>query len=90
MGAEFSHIGIGDRAKAITTILDYADTLYLPETVDRVIHALLHQQMLHTLHDITDKLLHGGYVVDQIKNLANELSLMPDETLDFSSPNVLY
>jgi hypothetical protein len=89
MESEFSYIGVDTRVKAITTILDYVDTTYLPETVDRVIHALLHQQMLHTLHDITDKLLHGGYVVDQLKNLANELSLIPDETLDFSSPNVL-
>ena len=90
MKSEFSYVGVDERVKALKTILDYVDTTYLPETVDRVIQALLHQQMLHTLHDITDKLLHGGYVVDQIKNLANELSLMPDETLDFSSPNVLY
>jgi len=89
MEAEFSYIGVDKRVKAIKTILDYVDTTYLPETIDRVIHALLHQQMLHTLHDITDKLLHGGYVVDQIKNLANELSIMPDETLDSSSSNVL-
>jgi len=89
MGAEFSHIGVSERTKALNTIVDHVDTLHLPETIDRVLHNLLHKQMLHTLHDITDKLLHGGYVVDQIKNLANELSLMSDETLDFSSPNVI-
>jgi len=89
MGAEFSHIGVSERTEALNTIVDHVDTMHLPETIDRVLHSLLHKQMLHTLHDITDKLLHGGYVVDQIKNLANELSSSIDETLDLSSPNVV-
>ena len=89
MGAEFSHIGVSDRTEALNTIVDHVDTMHLPETIDRVLHNLLHKQMLHTIEDIANKLIHGGYVIDQIKNLANELSLIPEEPLDSSSPNVL-
>jgi len=89
MGPEFSHIGIGERAKALNTIVDHVDTLHLPETIDRVLHTLLHKQMLHTIEDIANKLIHGGYVIDQIKNLATELARIPDEPIDNSSSNVL-
>ena len=84
MKSEFSHIGVNERAKALNTIVDHADTLHLVETVDRVLHNLLHKQMLHTIHDVTEKLLSGGYVIDQIKHIANELSIIPDEPLDNS------
>ena len=89
MGAEFSHIGVSERIEALNTIVDHVDTMQLPETIDQVLHTLLHKQMLHTIEDIVNKLIHGGYVIDQIKNLATELSLMPEDPLDSSSPNVL-
>ena len=73
MESQFKLIGVKDRTAALQIIHDYADTTYFPQVVDEVINSLLHQQMLHTIHDIADKLIHGGYVISQIKYIANEL-----------------
>ena len=74
MESQFSILGASDRLKAISVLQDYADTTHFPEKLDEVLHYLLHQQMIHTLHEITDKILYCGYVIDQVKHIANELA----------------
>ena len=74
MDSQFSILGASDRLKAISVLQDYADTTHFPEKLDEVLHYLLHQQMIHTLHEITDKILHCGYVIDQVKHIASELA----------------
>lgn len=77
MSSHFKMIGVHDRAKAITTIIDYAETTYFPCKLDEVINCLLHKQMIHTIHEITEKLLHGDYGIEQLKNIAIELANNP-------------
>ena len=74
MEPPFSVLSVSDRTKAMSIIHDYAETTYFPEKLDEIIHHLLQQQMIHTLHEITDKILHCGYVIDQVKHIASELS----------------
>ena len=74
MDSQFSILKSSDRLKAMTVIQDYAETTHFPEKLDEIIHHLLQQQMIHTLHEITDKILHCGYVIDQVKHIASELS----------------
>jgi len=58
----------------MSIIHDYAETTHFPEKLDEIIHNLLQQQMIHTLHEITDKILHCGCVIDQVKHIVSELS----------------
>jgi len=74
MDSQFSVISVADRQKLVQHILDYADTTHLPEQVDMALHCIIRAQMIHTLHEIADKILHCGYVIDQIKHIANELT----------------
>ena len=74
MESQFSILGVSDRVNAMSVIQDYVETTYFPEKLDEIIHHLLQQQMIHTLHEITDKLLHYGYVIDQVKHIASELA----------------
>ena len=74
MESPFSILKVADRINAMSIIQDYADTTHFPEKLDEIIHHLLQQQMIHTLHEITDKILHCGYVIDQVKHIASELS----------------
>ncbi|MAH46717.1 hypothetical protein CMI37_12880 [Candidatus Pacearchaeota archaeon] len=74
MESQFSILGTTDRTNAMSVIQDYAETTHFPEKLDEIIHHLLQQQMIHTLHEITDKILHCGYVIDQVKHIAIELS----------------
>ena len=74
MDSQFSIITAADRQQAVQLIHDYAETTHFPEQLDRILHHLLQQQMIHTLHEITDKILHCGYVIDQVKHIASELS----------------
>jgi len=74
MDSQFSILKSSDRLKAMTVIQDYAETTHFPEKLDEIINHLLQQQMIHTLHEITDKILHYGYVIDQVKHIANELA----------------
>tara|TARA_R110002020_G_scaffold199206_2_gene400619 strand:- start:58 stop:315 length:258 start_codon:yes stop_codon:yes gene_type:complete len=74
MESQFSIITIADRQQAVQLIQDYAETTHFPEQLDRILHHLLQQQMIHTLHEITDKILHCGYVIDQVKHIAGELA----------------
>ena len=74
MESQFSILGTTDRINAMSVIQDYAETTHFPEKLDEIIHHLLHQQMIHTLHEITDKILHCGYVIDQVKHIATELA----------------
>jgi len=74
MDSQFSILKSSDRLKAMTVIQDYAETTHFPEKLDEIINNLLQQQMIHTLHEITDKILHYGYVIDQVKHIANELA----------------
>ena len=74
MDSQFSIITAADRQQAVQLIHDYAETPHFPEQLDRILHHLLQQQMIHTLHEITDKILHCGYVIDQVKHIAGELA----------------
>ena len=74
MEPQFSILGVSDRATAMSVIQDYSETTHFPEKLDEIIHHLLQQQMIHTLHEITEKLLHYGYVIDQVKHIAGELA----------------
>ena len=74
MDSQFSIITAADRQQAVQLIHDYAETTHFPEQLDRILHHLLQQQMIHTLHEITDKILHCGYVIDQVKYIAGELA----------------
>jgi len=74
MESQFSILGATDRINAMSVIQDYAETTHFPEKLDEIIHYLLQQQMIHTLHEITDKVLHCGYVIDQVKHIACELA----------------
>tara|TARA_R100000306_G_scaffold56330_1_gene54091 strand:+ start:744 stop:1001 length:258 start_codon:yes stop_codon:yes gene_type:complete len=74
MDSQFSIITAADRQQAVQLIHDYAETTHFPEQLDRILHHLLQQQMIHTLHEITDKILHCGYVIDQVKHIAGELA----------------
>jgi hypothetical protein len=74
MESPFSILKVADRIDAMSVIQDYADTTHFPEKLDEIIHHLLQQQMIHTLHEITDKILHCGYVIDQVKHIASELA----------------
>ena len=81
MDSQFSIITAAERQQAINLLHDYAETTHFPEQLDKVLHHLLQQQMLHTLHEITDKILHCGYVIDQVKHIANELTDKHNEHL---------
>ena len=81
MDSQFSIITAAERQQAINLLHDNAETTHFPEQLDHMLHYLLQKQMLHTLHEITDKILHCGYVVDQIKHIANELTDKHDEHL---------
>ena len=74
MDSQFSIISTADRQKVMQHILDYAETTHFPEQLDMAIRHIVHTQMIHTLHEITDKILHCGYVIDQVKHIANELT----------------
>ena len=74
MESQFSIITAADRQQAVQLIHDYAETTHFPEQLDKILHHLLQQQMIHTLHEITDKILHCGYVIDQVKHIAGELA----------------
>ena len=74
MDSQFSIITAAARQQAVQLIHDYAETTHFPEQLDRILHHLLQQQMIHTLHEITDKILHCGYVIDQVKHIAGELA----------------
>ena len=74
MESQFSILGTTDRINAMSVIQDYAETTHFPEKLDEIINHLLQQQMIHTLHEITDKILHYGYVIDQVKHIAIELA----------------
>jgi len=74
MESQFSILGVADRIKAMSAIQDYAETTHFPEKLDEIIHHLLQQQMIHTLHEITDKIIHCGYVIDQVKYIATKLA----------------
>ena len=74
MDSQFSIITAADRQQAVQLIHDYAETTHFPEQLDKILHHLLQQQMIHTLHEITDKILHCGYVIDQVKHIAGELA----------------
>ena len=74
MESQFSILGVSDRINAMSVIHDYAETTHFPEKLDEMIHHLLQQQMIHTLHEITDKIIHCGYVIDQVKYIAIELA----------------
>ena len=74
MESQFSILGVSDRVNAMSVIQEYVETTYFPEKLDEIIHHLLQQQMIHTLHEITDKVLHCGYVIDQVKHIAIELA----------------
>jgi hypothetical protein len=74
MDSQFSILGTSDRLKAMSVIQDYADTTHFPEKLDEIIYHLLQQQMIHTMHEITDKIIHCGYVIDQVKHIACELA----------------
>jgi len=81
MDSQFSIITVAERQHAMKILHDYADTTHFPEQLDRILHHLLQKQMLHTLHEITDKILHCGYVIDQVKHIANELTDQHDTHL---------
>ena len=74
MGTHFRIIGVHERVKAMNVIHDYNETTFFPCKLDEVIHCLLRKQMIHTLHEITDKLIHGDYGIEQLKGIANDLS----------------
>jgi len=74
MESQFSIISVADRQKVMQHIVNYAETTHFPEQLDAAIHYLVNKQMIHTLHEIADKILHCGYVVDQVKHIANELT----------------
>ena len=74
MDSQLSIITAADRQQAVQLIHDYAETTHFPEQLDRILHHLLQQQMIHTLHEITDKILHCGYVIDQVNHIAGELA----------------
>ena len=42
-------------------------------------------QLIHTLHEITDKMLHCGYVINQVKHIATELA----ETYEYPLTSIL-
>ena len=85
MDSQFSIITAADRQQAVQLIHDYAETTHFPEQLDRILHHLLQQQMIHTLHEITDKILHCGYVIDQVKHIATELA----ETYEYPLTSIL-
>ena len=74
MDSQFSIISIADRKQVMQHVLDYAETTHFPEQLDVAIHHLIQKQMIHTLHEIADKIIHCGYVIDQVKHVANELT----------------
>ena len=74
MDSQFSIISIADRQQMVQHVLDYAQTTHLPEQLDAAIYHLIQKQMIHTLHEIADKIIHCGYVIDQVKHVANELT----------------
>tara|TARA_R110002020_G_scaffold317447_1_gene533052 strand:- start:1277 stop:1522 length:246 start_codon:yes stop_codon:yes gene_type:complete len=77
MSSHFKTIGVHDRAKAVKTLTDYSETTYFPCKIDEVINCLLHKQMIHTIQEITDKLIHGEYGIEQLKNIATDLTKNP-------------
>ena len=85
MESQFSILGVSDRINAMSVIQDYAETTHFPEKLDEIIHHLLQQQMIHTLHEITDKMLHCGYVINQVKHIATELA----ETYEYPLTSIL-
>ena len=85
MESQFSILGVSDRINAMSVIQDYAETTHFPEKLDEMIHHLLQQQMIHTLHEITDKMLHCGYVINQVKHIATELA----ETYEYPLTSIL-
>ena len=85
MDSQFSIIAATDRAQAMKLLHDYAATTHFPEKLDEILHYLLQQQMIHTLHEITDKMLHCGYVINQVKHIATELA----ETYEYPLTSIL-
>ena len=81
MDSQFSIISIADRQQMVQHILNYAHTTHFPEQLDAAIHYLIQKQMIHTLHEIADKIIHCGYVIDQVKHVANELTESHDQHL---------
>ena len=84
MSSHFKIIGVHERVKAMTVIHNYVETTFFPCKLDEVINHLLHKQMIHTIHEITHKLIHGNYGIEQIKNIANDLSKKHEDTIDNS------
>jgi len=85
MDSQFSVISIADRQHVVQHVLDYAQTTHFPEQLDAAIHYLIQKQMIHTLHEIADKIIHCGYVIDQVKHVANELTESHEQHLTSST-----
>ncbi len=74
MSSHFKIIGVNERVKAMNIIHDYIETTYFPSKLDEVIHCLLRKQVIHTVKEITDKLIHGDFGIEQLKDLTTDLT----------------